>query len=133
MTTVPRSDTSPAIQSAEEFTASPAYTKVSREVRTAPPRYRNEIGKYSVIRADSCARCGLCAEICRHGVHVRQDSYYRMLPPFDYRCIGRACAVTDFYCVEACPVGALLMTGNYELAEYTREGMVYTKERLLRE
>jgi formate hydrogenlyase subunit 6/NADH:ubiquinone oxidoreductase subunit I len=30
-------------------------------------------------------------------------------------------------------VGALLLTGDYELADYTRESMIYTKERLLRE
>jgi len=37
------------------------------------------------------------------------------------------------YCVEACPVGALQMTGEYELADYSRESLIYNKERLLRE
>ena len=32
----------------------PDYAEVSREVRPAPPRYRNEIGKFSIRRASTC-------------------------------------------------------------------------------
>jgi len=35
------------------------------------------------------------------------------------------------YCVEACPTEALGMTGEYELATYSREAQLYGKERLL--
>ena len=35
------------------------------------------------------------------------------------------------YCVEACPVDALKMTGEFELANYHRNDFIYTKERLL--
>jgi NADH-quinone oxidoreductase subunit I len=35
------------------------------------------------------------------------------------------------YCVEACPTEALGMSGEYELATYTRDAQVYSKERLL--
>jgi NADH-quinone oxidoreductase subunit I len=35
------------------------------------------------------------------------------------------------FCVEACPTEALGMTGEYELATYTREAQLYGKERLL--
>jgi NADH-quinone oxidoreductase subunit I len=34
--------------------------------------------------------------------------------------------------VEACPVEAIEMTGNYELANYKREDFNFTKERLLK-
>jgi NADH-quinone oxidoreductase subunit I len=37
------------------------------------------------------------------------------------------------FCVEACPVGAIEMTGAYELAEYEREDNIYGKEELLKE
>jgi NADH-quinone oxidoreductase subunit I len=37
------------------------------------------------------------------------------------------------FCVEACPVSAIIMTGAYELAEYTRDGSIYGKEALLLE
>jgi NADH-quinone oxidoreductase subunit I len=36
------------------------------------------------------------------------------------------------YCVEACPVEAIEMTGAYELANYNREDFQFTKERLLK-
>jgi NADH-quinone oxidoreductase subunit I len=35
------------------------------------------------------------------------------------------------FCVEACPTEALGMTGEYELATYSREAQLYGKERLL--
>jgi NADH-quinone oxidoreductase subunit I len=35
------------------------------------------------------------------------------------------------FCVEACPTEALGMSGEYELATYTREAQLYGKERLL--
>jgi NADH-quinone oxidoreductase subunit I len=35
------------------------------------------------------------------------------------------------YCVEACPTEALGMSGEYELASYTRDAQLYSKERLL--
>jgi NADH-quinone oxidoreductase subunit I len=35
------------------------------------------------------------------------------------------------YCVEACPVDAIKMTGEFELANYNRSDFVYSKERLL--
>jgi len=35
------------------------------------------------------------------------------------------------YCVEACPTEALGMTGEYEMASFSREAQLYAKERLL--
>jgi NADH-quinone oxidoreductase subunit I len=35
------------------------------------------------------------------------------------------------FCVEACPTEALGMSGEYELATYTRDAQLYSKERLL--
>jgi NADH-quinone oxidoreductase subunit I len=34
-------------------------------------------------------------------------------------------------CVDVCPMNAIKMTGNYGLADYTRESLIYTPERLL--
>jgi len=99
-------------QSAEDFASRPDFAEVSREVRPAPPRYRNEIGKYSIHRSSACRACGRCAEVCPHGVHTRPDGYRLMVRPFDYRCIGPACAETDGYCVAACPQGALSLSEN---------------------
>ena len=99
-------------QPPEDFLSHPDYAGVSREVRPAPPRYRNEIGKFTVHRASSCISCGRCVELCPYGVHTRPDGYGRMVRPFDYQCIGFDCAETDHYCIEACPRNALSLTAN---------------------
>jgi len=99
-------------QSPEDFVCRPEHGEVGREVRPAPPRYRNEIGKFSIRRASSCAGCGRCVETCRWGVHARPDGYRQILRALDYRCIGFECAQTGDYCVDACPQEALSLAVN---------------------
>ena len=99
-------------QSGEEFLANPDYAEVSREVRPMPPRYRNEIGKFSIHRASNCTNCGKCAEVCEHQVHTRPGGYRLMVRPFDYRCIGPDCEKSSGYCIDACPQKALSMCEN---------------------
>ena len=90
----------------------PEYAQVSRHVCPAPPRYRNEIGKYSIHRTSSCQACGHCVEVCRQAVHARPAGYRLMTRPFDYRCLGPACAPTNGNCVTACPQQALSLAEN---------------------
>ncbi|HPO12836.1 MAG TPA: glutamate synthase-related protein [Candidatus Hydrogenedentes bacterium] len=87
-------------------------TEVSREVKPARPRYRNEIGKYSIHRDSHCLACGKCVSICPDEVHIRPEGYRQPLRPLDYRCIGFDCEKTDHYCVAACPAGALSLSVN---------------------
>jgi NADH-quinone oxidoreductase subunit I len=35
------------------------------------------------------------------------------------------------YCQEACPTGAIVLRGDFELATYTRDEAIFTKEMLL--
>jgi NADH-quinone oxidoreductase subunit I len=35
------------------------------------------------------------------------------------------------YCQDACPTGAIVLRKDFELADYTREDFLYTKEMLL--
>ncbi len=102
----------PGPQSAEEFASHPEFAQVSRQVRPALPRYRNEIGKFRVDRSSDCAACGRCAQTCRHGVHVRPEGYRLLQPPLDYRCIGPDCVATGDSCIDACPAGALSLSEN---------------------
>ncbi|MGA2065639.1 MAG: glutamate synthase-related protein [Thermoguttaceae bacterium] len=99
-------------ESLDDVLGRPGFAEVSREVRPAPPRYRNEIGKYSVRRSSSCAACGRCVEVCPHGVHVRPQGYRAVMRPLDYRCVGFECAGSGRYCVDACPNGALSLAEN---------------------
>jgi ferredoxin len=96
----------------DDFLTRPDFANVAREVRPAPPRYRNEIGKFSVRRALNCASCGRCVELCPYGVHLRPEGYRHVMRPFDYRCIGPECSKTDHYCIEACPRKALSLDDN---------------------
>lgn len=87
--------------------------KVGREVKAAPPRYRNEIAKYIIRRSDDdCTRCGTCAEVCPYGVHVLKPGYRYFARPYSHLCKGPSCEKTDHYCVAACPKGALRMVEN---------------------
>ena len=99
-------------QSVEEFITLPDYAEVDRKVRPAPPRYRNELGKFSIHRASNCNACGKCVELCPHDVHIRPDGYKLPIRPYDYRCIGFDCEKTDHYCIDACPQGALSLSIN---------------------
>ena len=99
-------------QSGDEFLAHADFAEVSRQPGLAPPRYRNEIGKYSVRRASNCASCGRCVEVCQRGVHVRPKGYRAVIRPFDYRCIGPDCAEGGSYCIDDCPQKALSLCVN---------------------
>lgn len=84
----------------------------ARQARRAPDRYRNAIGKYKVDRLASCASCGLCAELCPQGVHVKPAGYAFTLRPRDASCVGPACAETEHFCVARCPQKALTLARN---------------------
>ncbi len=101
-----------AAAATDDFLTRPEYADVSLQTRPAPPRYRNEIGKYSIRRASTCASCGRCVALCPEGVHRRPEGYRQVIRPLDYRCIGPDCEKTDHYCVAACPQQALSMSEN---------------------
>ena len=91
----------------------PAPEKIlTREVHPALDRYRNALGKYKVDRLASCVSCGLCAETCAFGVHVKPEGYALTLRPQDHLCIGADCSENACSCVAQCPQKALVVRRN---------------------
>ena len=85
---------------------------VEREVRPAPDRYRNVLGKYKIDRLAGCTSCGRCVEVCHYGVHQKPEGYAFTLRPQDHLCIGPECAESDGSCIAQCPQKALVMRRN---------------------
>ena len=82
------------------------------EIVESPSRFRNTIGKYTIRRNSNCISCGLCAELCPYGVHIRYDNFTKPLRPKEHKCIGFQCRENDFFCVERCPQQALTLRLN---------------------
>ncbi len=78
-----------------------------REVKPAPDRFRNSIGKYRVWRNEACVHCGKCIEVCPRGVHVKPEGYADFLTGQDWRCTAELCKQNGTYCVDRCPQKAL--------------------------
>ncbi len=91
-----------------------------------PDNYRGRPG----LRFDKCISCGICVRMCPTScielVEVLDDAGNTVKRPQIN--LGR-CAFCG-YCAEYCPVDAMTVTPEKELAEYTREDLIYGPRRL---
>lgn len=114
----------------------PAVTRqYPREKREPFPGSR---GLHALVRdpatgKEKCVGCGLCAAMCpSQCIYIytsEGDDHKKVVERYEIdtlRCIF--CA----FCVEACPYGAISLSGHFEYSDFTREAFYYTKERLLR-
>ncbi len=116
----------------------PVTIRYPEEKRKLPMRSR---GRHYLTKwedgQERCVGCELCAIVCpsqaiyvkpaqndpqaphSHGERYASDFQINML-----RCIY--CG----YCEEACPTGAIILSNEYELSGYSRESLIFTKEKL---
>ncbi len=78
-----------------------------------------------------CIACNLCAQACPENLIVvgweRNADRKKALTTFSYdlsRCMF--CGL----CEDACPVDALELTQDFEIAQYSREGMIWDRKML---
>lgn len=110
----------------------PITLQYPEEKQPMSPRFRGlHALKVSHDNA-KCVACYLCPTVCpakcitvEAGETENHDKFAETYEIDILRCIF--CG----YCVEACPVDALKMTGEYELANYRREDFLFGKQALL--
>jgi NADH-quinone oxidoreductase chain I len=106
------------------------YPEVPRQPK---PGFR---GLHALVREadgrERCIACGLCAAICPSqciSIHTGEAPDGRKVAE-RYEIEVLRCTFCAF-CVEACPVGAVVLTEHFEYANYSRDDFWMTKEKLL--
>lgn len=116
----------------------PVTIRYPEEKRVLPVRSR---GRHYLTKwedgKERCVGCELCAIVCpsqaiyvkpaenprdnpvSHGERYSKDFQINML-----RCIY--CG----YCEEACPTGAIILSNEFELSAFSRQELIFTKEKL---
>ena len=117
----------------------PATTQYPEVKRPTQPRFH---GRHVLNRYDDglekCVGCELCAWACpADAIFVRgadNTSEERFSPGerygVDYQINYLRCIFCGL-CIEACPTRALTMSNEYEIADDTRESLIFTKDQLL--
>src|SRR6201987_4197421 len=92
------------------------------------PRYR---GRHRLHRFENglekCVGCSLCAAACPADCISAGERYARIYEINMSRCIF--CG----YCELACPFDAITLGNEFEISEYNRDDLIYTKDMLLAE
>lgn len=81
--------------------------------------------------ADCCIGCGACARICPTQTitvesHMGEDKK-RIVDKF---VIDIGLCMFCGLCEEVCPVGAIKMSKEYELADFSRDSLIYDRKKL---
>jgi len=80
------------------------------QVRRAPSRFPNPLGKYTLVIDRECENCGICVELCPHKVFQRGARRPTVKAP--HMCQGPECGFQDHCCITRCPKRAITMRPN---------------------
>jgi NADH-quinone oxidoreductase chain I len=87
-----------------------------------------------LLYMDKCTGCGICAWICPERcismVPVTSQKEYPQNPEMRFPQYWYARCCFCHFCTDYCPTGALDYTPDYELAEYDRDLLLWSPERL---
>jgi formate hydrogenlyase subunit 6/NADH:ubiquinone oxidoreductase subunit I len=86
------------------------------------PRFRG----LHAIDENACIGCGICETNCPNSTITIVKHNTRWYPQ-----VNAGMCLFCGICVDVCPMNAMKMTGNYELADYSRESLIYGPGRLL--
>jgi len=96
------------------------------------PRFR---GLHELTRDEEgkikCVACELCAAVCPAKcirVEPAEGPTHQRFP-LVYEIDLLRCIFCGF-CQEACPYGAVILRENYETADYTRQDLIYNRDKL---
>ncbi|KPK94518.1 MAG: NADH-quinone oxidoreductase subunit I [Deltaproteobacteria bacterium SM23_61] len=115
------------------FFTRPITIQYPEEKMVMHPRFR---GLHQLARDPEgkilCVACELCAAVCPANcirVEPGEGPTHRRFPKVYEIDLGR-CIFCGF-CQEACPYGAILLQGNFEIANYTRKDLIYNRDQLI--
>ena len=120
----------------------PVTIEYPEEKTPVYPRFRgrHKLHKFEDTGLEKCVGCSLCAAACPADcirvVAAENDPDNRVSAGERYAAvyeINLARCIFCGYCEVACPFDAITMGHEYEMADYNRNDLIFTKEMLLAE
>lgn len=94
-------------------------------------------GKPALVRdpvtdSDKCIGCMRCTAVCpSRCISIKREKRENKMVVVDYIIDASKC-IFCAYCVEACPVCALVLTEDFEYSSYSRNNLIFNREKLLK-
>ena len=124
------------------FHETPITVQYPEEKTPVYPRFRgrHKLHRFEDTGLEKCVGCSLCAAACPADcirvVAAENDPQSRVSPGERYARIyeiNMARCIFCGYCEIACPFDAITLGNDYEMSDYTRSDLIFTKEMLLAE